>query len=337
MATVTGITAARAAEIEAASIVDGEIIGDNLFLTRFDSTQIDAGVVKGDQGDPGPQGDPGVDGLSVPAGGTAGQRLVKLSSTDYDYAWSFALQALVLNTQVASYTLQIGDEEDMVLVDNASATVVTVPLNSVAAFPLGTRIRIAQIGLGDVSIAGSPGVTLRYASPLTPTLLGRGATVEVIKVSTDIWLLDGHGNLATTDLGFQTFTPNIVATTSGPNFGTSPSKTGYYIEDSQKRVIGGATVRWDTAGSPSRGNGVYRLLLPVQGVNYDAEDYSPIGAASVGINLVHNVGLLHFNGVTPNTTHAVIAVEGGLFATNAVPAGSASGMNVHYHFAYQAA
>lgn len=55
MATITGYTAARMKAIEDSSIVDGEIVGDNLILKRFDGAEIDAGVVKGPQGDPGVQ------------------------------------------------------------------------------------------------------------------------------------------------------------------------------------------------------------------------------------------------------------------------------------------
>lgn len=57
MATVTGLTAERMAEIEAQSIVDGEIVGDNLILKRFDDATIDAGSVRGPQGIQGPIGE----------------------------------------------------------------------------------------------------------------------------------------------------------------------------------------------------------------------------------------------------------------------------------------
>lgn len=43
-------------EIEAASIVDGEVVGDNLILTKHDASTINAGNVRGPQGDPGPTG-----------------------------------------------------------------------------------------------------------------------------------------------------------------------------------------------------------------------------------------------------------------------------------------
>lgn len=56
MATVTGLTAERMLAIEAASVVDGDVIGNNLILTKHDGTQIDAGNVRGPQGPQGPVG-----------------------------------------------------------------------------------------------------------------------------------------------------------------------------------------------------------------------------------------------------------------------------------------
>lgn len=59
MATITGFTADRMLEIEDGTVVDGEIIGDHLILTKHDGTQIDTGVVVGPQGPMGPQGPAG--------------------------------------------------------------------------------------------------------------------------------------------------------------------------------------------------------------------------------------------------------------------------------------
>lgn len=53
MTTVTGLTAARMAEVEGDSIVNAALSGDNLILTRGDSTTIDVGSVRGPQGSPG--------------------------------------------------------------------------------------------------------------------------------------------------------------------------------------------------------------------------------------------------------------------------------------------
>jgi Concanavalin A-like lectin/glucanases superfamily len=56
MTTVTGLTADRMLAIEAASVVDGDVVGDNLILTKKDGTQINAGNVRGPQGIQGPVG-----------------------------------------------------------------------------------------------------------------------------------------------------------------------------------------------------------------------------------------------------------------------------------------
>jgi microcystin-dependent protein len=53
MATITGLTADRMLAIEAASIVDGEVIAGNLILSKHDGNQINAGPVVGPQGAPG--------------------------------------------------------------------------------------------------------------------------------------------------------------------------------------------------------------------------------------------------------------------------------------------
>lgn len=56
MATITGLTAARMQEIEAQSIIDGEVIAGNLMLERFDGAVINAGSVIGPEGPEGPEG-----------------------------------------------------------------------------------------------------------------------------------------------------------------------------------------------------------------------------------------------------------------------------------------
>ena len=64
MATVTGLTAERMLEIEGESVVEGEIIGGNLILTKHNGDTVDAGPVIGPQGPTGPMGPSGV--ASIP-------------------------------------------------------------------------------------------------------------------------------------------------------------------------------------------------------------------------------------------------------------------------------
>jgi hypothetical protein len=56
MATITGLTADRMIAIENASVVDGDVVGDNLILTTKGGSQINAGSVRGPQGAQGPVG-----------------------------------------------------------------------------------------------------------------------------------------------------------------------------------------------------------------------------------------------------------------------------------------
>lgn len=336
MATVTGLTAARMAEIEAASIVDGEVVGDNLILTKHNTTTIDAGNVRGPQGD---QGDPGADGVGLPVGGTTGQVLAKVDGTDYNVVWQTINRLANIAYETNNYTLGDGDEEGVVTVYNASAKTVTIPLDTTHDFPVGTSIRVAQTGLGAISIATELGVSLGYPDLYLPTLLGAGALVTLIKVYANSWLLVGNGNLLTTEEGWQTWSPNITGSTTSPNLGTNPVKEGLYIVDSWGRVSGFGTVRWDTAGSPSQGSGYYLMKLPVDGVNVDPEDFSPIGSISAGTNAFsHSTGLLHFDGNTPDFKKAMGAMNGGLFLSSTFPdraGGTVKVQNVHYFFQYQ--
>lgn len=51
MATVNGLSKERMLEIEAASVVDGHVVGDDLMLTKHDGTEFYAGNVRGPKGD----------------------------------------------------------------------------------------------------------------------------------------------------------------------------------------------------------------------------------------------------------------------------------------------
>lgn len=96
MATITGFTAERMLVIEKETVIDGEVVGNNLHLIQRGGVVIDAGNVRGPTGATGATGPPGTngtngtnghDGLGVPAGGTALQILSKNSSVDNDSGW----------------------------------------------------------------------------------------------------------------------------------------------------------------------------------------------------------------------------------------------------------
>jgi hypothetical protein len=99
-----------------------------------------------------------------------------------------------LNAQTGTtYTTVLTDASKLVTLSNGSGITLTIPANSSVAYPVGTKLDLAQLGAGQVTVVGAAGVTVNA----TPTLKFRaqysGATC--IKTATDTWLL--VGDLAT--------------------------------------------------------------------------------------------------------------------------------------------
>ena len=94
-----------------------------------------------------------------------------------------------------SYTLVLGDAGKYVEMNNASANVLTVPLNSSVAFPTGTEITIIQTGAGTTTITPTAGVTVDYYSltgAATRTIKAQWAAASLVKRATDTWVLIGN-------------------------------------------------------------------------------------------------------------------------------------------------
>jgi hypothetical protein len=100
------------------------------------------------------------------------------------------LTGVVTNRQTASYTLALGDSNDLVEMNVATANNLTVPLNSSVAFPIGTKIDIAQYGAGQTTVVATSGVTVRSAGgALKLSVQYSGASL--VKIATDEWYLFG--------------------------------------------------------------------------------------------------------------------------------------------------
>ncbi len=101
----------------------------------------------------------------------------------------------ILNTQSISaqtgttYTLVLSDAGKLITLANAAAITLTVPPNSSEAFPVGIRIDLAQVDVGQVTIAPGGGVTINATPGLKLSAQYAGATL--IKTATDSWLLFG--------------------------------------------------------------------------------------------------------------------------------------------------
>lgn len=108
-----------------------------------------------------------------------------------DTALTAASTVITANTQIDSYTLALTDAGKCVEINHGSDKVLTVPKNSVIAFPTGTVIELHRYGAGAVTVApvdgtvtiDSPGGLLDLASQFSSASLRKRATNE--------WVLSG--------------------------------------------------------------------------------------------------------------------------------------------------
>jgi len=93
-------------------------------------------------------------------------------------------------TDGGSYMIVSSEQNSILLVDSASATTIIIPNNSTEEIEVGSSIKVARVGSGTVEFTEEAGVTLRTAD--SNYLTARWTTVELIKIATDEWLLDGE-------------------------------------------------------------------------------------------------------------------------------------------------
>lgn len=108
-----------------------------------------------------------------------------------DGTWKVVTTTSSTNAQVGTtYTLAIGDANNIVEVANAGAITVTIPLNATVAFPVGTVIHVVQTGAGQITIAAAGGVTLNSTPGLK--IAAQWGVVTLLKRATDTWLAFGN-------------------------------------------------------------------------------------------------------------------------------------------------
>ena len=95
-----------------------------------------------------------------------------------------------LNKEAASYTLLLTDAHNYVEMEVSSANVLTIPTNATVAFPIGTEIRVTQLGTGQTTITPSAGVTLRSESSKNKTV-GQYSVATLFKRGLNEWYLFG--------------------------------------------------------------------------------------------------------------------------------------------------
>lgn len=121
-------------------------------------------------------------------------------------------QGWTINNQTGtSYTLVVADIQKLVRLTNAAAIALTVPTNAAQAIAIGSQIRIAEYGVGTVTIDGA-GVTLNTADDLILGTQHEGALL--IKVATNEWdiIKDLGGSGSMTDSEVKTAYENNANT-----------------------------------------------------------------------------------------------------------------------------
>ena len=94
-----------------------------------------------------------------------------------------------------TYTAALTDRGRIVTMSNAAANVFTIPDDTTVNFPVGTEIRVLQIGAGATSITASGvggGVTLNGILAGSGALTGQWDEVRLYKVGADAWYATGE-------------------------------------------------------------------------------------------------------------------------------------------------
>lgn len=96
---------------------------------------------------------------------------------------------VVTNTQTDSYTLVLGDDGKLIIMNKGTANDLTIPLNATVAFPTGTQIAVQQLGAGQTTIVATGGVTTQAQPGLK--ISAQYGVATLIKVATDTWIVCG--------------------------------------------------------------------------------------------------------------------------------------------------
>ena len=103
----------------------------------------------------------------------------------------FSRKLIQTNRQAASYTLALTNLNQLIEMNVASANTLTVPLNSSVAFPIGSKIDIAQYGAGQTTITPISGVTIRSFSGALK-IAGQYGAATLVKIGTNEWYCFGN-------------------------------------------------------------------------------------------------------------------------------------------------
>lgn len=101
-------------------------------------------------------------------------------------------QMVVKPVPLGDYILELEDAGSFLYCDTAIPYLLTIPLNSTVAFPVGTTVTVAQGGSAAMEFASEgEGLDIIYEASKQPFTAGENAVVQLIKVATNTWHLLG--------------------------------------------------------------------------------------------------------------------------------------------------
>ncbi len=106
---------------------------------------------------------------------------------------STPIQTIGTNVRNSSYTLALSDQSKMIEMNSSSATVLTIPTDSVVNFPIGTYIVVLRTGTGSVTVEGMTLLPSIVTINVTPglTLRTQWSMATLIKRAANTWVMSG--------------------------------------------------------------------------------------------------------------------------------------------------
>lgn len=105
-------------------------------------------------------------------------------------SWVGMLDTATLSTQTIDYNIGLADAGKTILIDSTTDRTVTIPLNSSVPFAIGQRLDVIRLNTGNVTFAGSVGVTINSKNS-NKKIAARYSGATLIKTGTDTWVLIG--------------------------------------------------------------------------------------------------------------------------------------------------
>jgi hypothetical protein len=144
-------------------------------------------------------------GTGLSGGGTSGTVTVSIDTSvtvDLTTAQTLTNKTLTdpkinlaFDAETASYTAVLGNNGQVVTMNNAAANTFSIPTNASVAFPIGTQINVLQIGAGQTTIqavtSGTTSVLSTGATAAAPKLRAQYSAATCLKAGTDLWYVFG--------------------------------------------------------------------------------------------------------------------------------------------------